>query len=78
MLQISGEELNLMMLKNEILMDMLCQHTAEVHRVSQENSSLKLNLQTKSEISSTLMAKKVNRKRLFLLFLPFLTKILSY
>ena len=41
-ISVAEEELNLMILKNEILMDMLCEHTAEVHAMSQENTSLKL------------------------------------
>ncbi|XP_075264117.1 uncharacterized protein LOC142356008 isoform X2 [Convolutriloba macropyga] len=38
-----SEELNLLTVKNDILMDMLCQHTAEVHRMAQENAQLKIN-----------------------------------
>lgn len=38
--------MNLVTLKNDILMDMLCQHTAEIHKLTQENSTLKLNAAT--------------------------------
>ena len=49
-----------MMLKNEILMEMLCEHTAEVHAMSQENTSLKLQFhKTKSRgLSSSTVSLK--------------------